>query len=201
MILMFLVCMNMIIIILGLQILIITIPLEIIHVRSVHSSSHHVHSWHSSHTRHASHASHTRHSSHASHSTHSSKTSHISHHLFQVSATSLFIRIILILPLLEVNLEPVLLGFVLQQPLPVRSVLCLLQSKLDTSWPHLVLCLLWVYLLQQLHVQLINFLVHSCRAFEIQRILFNLNIWFLNIRNINRDKNNLGSLGPGDTRC
>merc|ERR1719322_848968 len=198
MILMFLVCMNMIIIILGLQILIITIPLEIIHVRSVHSSSHHVHSWHSSHTRHASHASHTRHTSHASHS---SETSHISHHLLQVSATSLFIRVILILPLLEVNLEPVLLGFVFQQPLPVRSILCLLQSKLDTSWPHLVLCLLWVYLLQQLHVQLINFPVHSCRAFEIQRILFNLNIWFLNIRNINRDKNNLGSLSPGDTRC
>merc|ERR1719322_2076858 len=183
MILMFLVCMNMIIIILGLQILIITVPLEIIHVRSVHSSSHHVHSWHSS------------------HSSHSSKTSHISHHLFQVSATSLFIRVILILPLLEINLEPVLLGFVLEQPLPVRSVLCLLQSKLDTSWPHLVLCLLWIYLLQQLHVQLINFLVHSCRAFEIQRILFNLNIWFLNIRNINRDKNNLGSLSPGDTGC
>ena len=47
------------------------------------------------------------------------------------TAAVLIVRVILVLPLGEVDLEPVLLRFVLQQPLPVGTLLLLLQRELD----------------------------------------------------------------------
>merc|ERR1719397_590422 len=87
------------------------------------------------------------------------KASHVLHHLLKITSASsstlaLCIAVILILPLAEVHLQPVLLGLLSQEPLPVGSLLSLFQSKLNAPRSHLVLGRLRVHLLQKLHVKL-----------------------------------------------
>merc|ERR1719239_1174945 len=88
----------------------------------------------------------------------SPKASHVLHHLLKISASSstltLCIAVILVLPLAKVHLQPVLLGLLSQEPLPVGSLLSLFQSKLNAPRSHLVLGRLRVHLLQKLHVKL-----------------------------------------------
>ena len=57
-------------------------------------------------------------------------------YLLEVSATSaavLVVRFVLLLPLVEVDFEPVLFRFVLEQPLPVRTLLLFHQCELGTA--------------------------------------------------------------------
>ena len=49
------------------------------------------------------------------------------------TAGRLVVRVILVLPLVEVDLEPMLLRLVLQQSLPVGALLLLVQRELDDA--------------------------------------------------------------------
>ena len=58
------------------------------------------------------------------------------------AAAVLVVRLVLVLPLGEVDLEPVLLRLVLQQPLPVGTLLLPVQRELDHAVAHRVFGLL-----------------------------------------------------------
>merc|ERR1719237_708287 len=154
--------------------------------------SHASHAWHSSHTWHSSHA---RHSSHAP-----AEASHIGHHVLEVAAASLCIGVVLVLPLAEVDLEPVLLCLLLKEPLPIGPLLDFLKSELDTPVANLVLGLLGVNFFQQLHVELVNLFVSCSGAFEVERVFLYLYFGILDIRNIDCNKDNFLSLGPDNAR-
>merc|ERR550534_76505 len=140
----------------------------------------------STHPRHHGGHVHATHATHASHAAHAaSQTSHVLHHLLKVATTStsftLSVAIILVLPLAKVDLEPMLLGLLSQEPLPVWAFLCLLQGKLDAPGPHLVLGRLRIHLLQKLHVQLKSCLISSSVAFEKQGVFLHLDFRVLDV--------------------
>merc|ERR1719354_960105 len=91
------------------------------HIHTAHSS----HAWHTAHTGHTAHTWHTTHSHawHASHAT--AETAHVLHHAFKVSATlsALGVAVILLLPLGEINLQPMLLSFIGQEAGPIGTFL------------------------------------------------------------------------------
>merc|ERR1719285_1095074 len=127
--------------------------------------------------------------------------SHVLHHLLKISATSsstltLCIAVILVLPLAEVHLQPVLFGLLSQEPFPVGSLLSLFQSKLNAPRSHLVLGRLRVHLLQKLHVKLKSCFFSAPSAPEDQRVLLHLNFWILNVRNVDGEEDNLWPLSP-----
>merc|ERR1719285_958414 len=127
--------------------------------------------------------------------------SHVLHHLLKISTTSsstltLCIAVILVLPLAKVHLQPVLLGFLSQEPLPVGSLLSLFKSKLNAPRSHLVLGRLRVHLLQKLHVKLKSCFFSAPSALEDQRVLLHLNFWILNVRNVDGEEDNLWPLSP-----
>merc|ERR1719341_893665 len=182
------------------KILIVTISVQIIHVwlASSHTSHHggHVHPTG------ASHSSHSTHATHASHSTHSSsKASHVLHHLLKVPSTSrtplsLGVTVILVLPLAKVHLQPMLLGLLGEEPLPVRALLSLFQRKLDAPRPHLVFGCLRVHLFQELHVQLKSRFLSAPSAFKDKRVFLHLYLWVLNVGHVDGEENDLWPLSP-----
>merc|ERR1719346_506922 len=114
-----------------------------------------------------------------------SQTSHVLHHLLKVATTStsltLSVTVILVLPLAKVDLQPMLLGLLSQEPLPVWAFLCLLQGKLDAPGHNLVLGRLRIHLLQKLHVQPKSCLVSSSVALEKQGVSLHLDFWVLDV--------------------
>merc|ERR1719150_2407927 len=130
----------------------------------------------------------------------SSKTSHLPHHLLKVLSLAGLLLLILIDPVLVVDLEPVLLQLAVKQPVPVGTLLYLLQHKGHLTGSNSKLGLVGVDLLEELHGDLV--LLHLCpsHTLEVKLLLLHIDHWVLAICEADGENDVLWPLGPNASR-